>query len=421
MTSRLPAGVAGRPFALLARACLLCLLAGLAGNPRASALPQAAANTFMVDTLYDANNASALDINPGDGICLASIGACTMRAALMETNALSGPQTIAFSITGQLLLKATLPHVAKALIISGPGSDLLTLDGNATVQVLVIDPAVTLDISNLRISGGRTTGNGGGMYSNGGTITVTNMLFTGNQSGPGWAGGALASLGGFASIRDSTFFNNSSATIGGAVYSHGPMIITQSTFWQNASAASGSAVFNDSGYLVVANSSFVANTLDTAQGSGALATGGAATTYLTNSTFANNTGGAINSNLIYLRNTILAGSIGAGNCGGLQQNGGGNLDDGTSCFWQAPANGSVNSVNPLLDLTGYAGGAVPLQAGSPAINTGITATCVAAVGDPNYGAGGMDGRGWRRPVGAGCEKGAFEYQAPPTFLPMLVR
>lgn len=45
-----------------------------------SILPAAAA-TFTVNSTAD-----AVDANPGNGICAASGGACTLRAAIMEAN-----------------------------------------------------------------------------------------------------------------------------------------------------------------------------------------------------------------------------------------------------------------------------------------------------------------------------------------------
>ncbi|MEX2431452.1 MAG: CSLREA domain-containing protein, partial [Dehalococcoidia bacterium] len=45
--------------------------------------------TFSVDTTAD-----AVDANPGDGACATEDGSCTLRAAIQEGNAQSGPQSI---------------------------------------------------------------------------------------------------------------------------------------------------------------------------------------------------------------------------------------------------------------------------------------------------------------------------------------
>ena len=46
--------------------------------------------TFIVDSEVD-----AVDANPGDGICASAVDGCTLRAAVMETNALAGADGIA--------------------------------------------------------------------------------------------------------------------------------------------------------------------------------------------------------------------------------------------------------------------------------------------------------------------------------------
>ena len=54
----------------------------------ALAVPAQAA-VFTVDSTVD-----SVDSNPGDGICADGTGACTLRAAVMETNALAGEDRI---------------------------------------------------------------------------------------------------------------------------------------------------------------------------------------------------------------------------------------------------------------------------------------------------------------------------------------
>ena len=44
---------------------------------------------FVVDTVSD-----EADVAPGDGVCRGSDGHCSLRAAVEESNALPGPQTI---------------------------------------------------------------------------------------------------------------------------------------------------------------------------------------------------------------------------------------------------------------------------------------------------------------------------------------
>ena len=94
---------------------------------------------------------------------------------------------------------------------------------------------------------------------------------------------------------------------------------------------------------------------------------------------------------------------------GTLTDGGGNLEDGSSCGFSAAT--SKSNTNPLLGTLGNYGGSTqtfPLLPGSPAIDAGVSATCAAAVGSPDYGAGGQDQRGVTRP--SACDIGAFESQ-----------
>ena len=47
------------------------------------------AANFIVDT-----SINEVDVSPGDGVCASFSGECTLRAAVMEANALTGPDTV---------------------------------------------------------------------------------------------------------------------------------------------------------------------------------------------------------------------------------------------------------------------------------------------------------------------------------------
>lgn len=116
-----------------------------------------------------------------------------------------------------------------------------------------------------------------------------------------------------------------------------------------------------------------------------------------------------------LRNTIVANSPSGGNCSGTITNGGNNIDDGVTCGWGA-LSGSMSSTNPLLGALADNGGptqTLALLPGSPAIDAGDDAICAAAVGNPTYGAGGLDQRGITRLQGAHCDIGSYELDQAP--------
>jgi len=114
-------------------------------------------------------------------------------------------------------------------------------------------------------------------------------------------------------------------------------------------------------------------------------------------------------------NSLIANSTG-NNCAGTIGGASSLADDGTC------GNGFTNSASIRLGALGNYGGStqtIPLLPGSAAIDAGDDATCAAAVGSPNYGAGGKDQRGVARPQGAHCDIGAFE--SVWVFLPLVIK
>ena len=97
----------------------------------------AEAATFTVNSTAD-----AVDVNPGNSLCADATGACTLRAAVMEANALDG----------------------------------------ATVQI----NAVT--IRNGNAAGGGTNNDGGGIFNFAGTPTLTGAILSGNTAVRGGGG-----------------------------------------------------------------------------------------------------------------------------------------------------------------------------------------------------------------------------------------
>jgi CSLREA domain-containing protein len=98
--------------------------------------------SFTVDSTVD-----AVDAAPGDGACADATGACTLRAAVQETNALPGPDTI------------TLAFETYQLTIAGADEDLsatgdLDIRDDATIVGGVVvngttEPATTIDAGRL--------------------------------------------------------------------------------------------------------------------------------------------------------------------------------------------------------------------------------------------------------------------------------
>lgn len=182
----------------------------LAGFPAIAWLVAApgSAATFTVDSTVD-----AVDRNPGDGVCASTLGGCTLRAAIHETNALAGPDVLALP-TGMYLL-TILPVFDTVGETEDPanddsGGDLdirdhLTLAGEADTDDTVIDQtslfarvveihgAIKVDIRALTVTGGGggVLTPGGGIRNDGGNLSLIHTQVTGNTAGTFGRGGGI--------------------------------------------------------------------------------------------------------------------------------------------------------------------------------------------------------------------------------------
>ena len=342
---------------------------------------------FVVNTLADTD----------DGFC-SVLGQgpvnkdCTLREAINAANAHSGADTITFNLSGMITLGSTLPSISDNVTIDGSGQSI-TVSGNNSVRVMVVNSGKTLNLLKLTIANGQCNFcDGGGIFNSGGTVSVTNSTFSGNSTN-----------------------SNTNDHHGGGLYNTGILNVTNSTFSGNNSVGAGGGIDNE-GTLTVTNSTFSGNHADNLFGGG-IVNGNVvnnATLNLINSTFSGNTaagGGGIwnSSGTLNFANTIIANSSPSdcfnGDTIGTNKN---NLVRDGSC--------SANGVNfktgdPVLGSLANNGGptqTMALLGGSPAIDAADDATCAAAVGSPTFGAGGKDQRGVTRPQGPHCDIGAFE-------------
>jgi CSLREA domain-containing protein len=283
---------------------------------------------------------------------------------------------------------------------------------------------------------GNTADEGGAIYNNKGTVTVINSTFSDNRAdfaGGGIHNGDLAVL----SVTNSVFLNNLADYSGGALYNgdDGSLVVVNSTFSGNTAGDRGGGVHNDESPLDLKSSTFVGNSAPYGgalyngssllavnstfsgnmadKGGGIYNVGTVGTLKVTNSTLSKNVawndgGGIFNSvsstDSVTLKNSIVAQNSG-GNCFGVINNGGSNLDSGATCGWGSNF-GSMSNTDPMLGPLANNGGptqTMKLLAGSPAIDKGNAGFCSAAP------VSGVDQRGVMRPLGAACDIGAYEY------------
>ena len=227
------------------------------------------------------STADAVDSNPGNGICADSSGNCTLRAAIMEANALAGADTITLPAGTYVLTIPGVNENAAAqgdlditadLTINGAGATTTIVDGNGTgLFDRVFDIlAGTVTISNVAIRGGNHIfggsggDGGGGGISNSGTLTLNGSTVSGNNVAGGGnndnGGGILNKAGATATVNNSTVSGNALTgfRFGGGIANFGTIALNSSTVSGNTTNGSGGGISN-AGSLTLSNSTISGN------------------------------------------------------------------------------------------------------------------------------------------------------------------
>src|SRR5258708_3783982 len=215
-------------FTLILLASLLAALLGLVRVP-----PAHAQSTITVSTCDESH----------------------LDAAITQANSDNTGDTITFSCSGDILLTSTL-NISGSMNLDGNGQSV-TLDGQNTIQVLVVNSGVTFTLNALTVAHGLGASNvfgiccsGGGLF-NSGTVNITNSTFA-NSSAPGDFGGGGLYNEGTVNITNSTFANNSASGGGGGLFNSGTVSISNSAFTNNP-ANEGGGLYND-GMVNITNS-----------------------------------------------------------------------------------------------------------------------------------------------------------------------
>ena len=153
--------------------------------------------------------------------------------------------------------------INKGLTIIGPTASRVILTGD-TSRVFNITTG-NVNISNLTVTQGSVTGaNGAGLLNSSiGTVTLSNMLFTGNTATTG-SGGAIATLAGTMNIYNTTISGNT-ADNGGGLYhaTAGTVNVLNSTIYDNhadAGSGQGGGIYHSGGTTNIKNSIVTNNT-----------------------------------------------------------------------------------------------------------------------------------------------------------------
>jgi predicted outer membrane repeat protein len=225
--------------------------------------------TFTVNDTLD-----AVDANPGDGICETAPGngICTLRAAVIEANALEGLDTIFlpaekyyltipgsseyYSQTGDL-------NISDSLIIIGEDVNATIIDatlaGDRAIQIWPM--AALVSISEVRFKHGYSSAQGGGAIFSEGNLWLTHVQLLSNYTEG--SGGAISSTG-HLYLKD-VYIDGNQGYFGGGIYSNDSLFLDGTTLVNNT-AITGGGLYLNAGTVEMVNSSIIDNSADDCAG-----------------------------------------------------------------------------------------------------------------------------------------------------------
>ena len=139
-------------------------------------------NVITVNTLF---GGSVIAV-PGPCSLTDAVAAANAGTTVQNCVAKPGPNEIVFSVTGTIILGATLDTTAGSLAIIGPTVGGITISGGNTQQIIDIE-AGSLTLENLTLADGFAADSGGAISDEGTDLTIENCTFTGNNAGTGGA------------------------------------------------------------------------------------------------------------------------------------------------------------------------------------------------------------------------------------------
>ncbi len=346
------------------------------------------AETFTVDRIDDPN----LGTTPtADDCTAAAANDCSLRGAITAANANAGDDTIDIGVMGMVALTGALPDLSSNIEIKGPGADKFTVRGNPLAvdnyRIFHVTSGSVVSISGITISGGlASAGSGGGIFNDGGNLTVSDSTITDNSAGEG---------GGIDTVNNDT--ESQSTTI------------TNSTISGNTSATSGGGVTTFSGRTTIKFSTITKNTANDRFGSGVASSGNnSARTEVLSTIISENT----NTDVDFFSGTTNSFVSNGYNLIGDD----GNDGNATGAFNQTGDQVATDAepINPMLDPLADNGGPTMTHAlltDSPAIDAGPPTSGDTICPPPL-----TDQRGISRPQGSHCDIGAYEVEVEVDFI-----
>ena len=217
------------------RKAVVGALVVLAGWVLAACTPPPADVVFVVNTILD-----TVDTNPGDGTCADIGGNCSLRAAVMESNA--APDSNEIQLASGTVYELTIPgtgedasatgdlDITQPTYIRAPiGGAPATIDAGWLDRVLDIHSGAFHFLEGLVITHGHAAGTGssgagGGIRMQTGLVGIEDTRITANASDVN-GGGVWAGNTGWLWVEDSTIDLNTALDSGGGIFARTSVVL----------------------------------------------------------------------------------------------------------------------------------------------------------------------------------------------------
>ena len=346
------------------------------------------------------SNGDGADAVPGNGVCATAGGTCTLRAAVTESEALTGSDTI--TVPAMTISLGSPLTITKTTTIRGAGPRATIVTGTFGHILLSIGGGDVV-VRDLALQGASANGGGGLAVQQVGNaasklidVRIANNTITGAV---GTAYGPVYLIAGEMEILRSSITGNSTTTAGqasgGGIYVAGAstrLLVENSTIHANSVVSTSSSGSFGGGIMTIANSvTTIRSSTITSNIAG-------------NTVSLAGQGGNFHRQApLSVENSIVADGAAAlgitANCSGSVDFSGRNIVSDTTC---GAANASRSITNPLLGplVTTTSGTDFRMPAlTSPALDAAVGCTLA------------VDQREQVRPIGSACDLGAVEVGA----------